>query len=442
MFNYMEQERQLPIQPVNKKHAKPLLGLVALFLAAAFLMGGLGGFLGGIISQTMGNMFFVKESAKEIVKSDGSADSGLQEGFIASLADSVFGTDLNKFKNEIEDLKKEISDIKKNGFGKLKEEESVTIDIVQKASQSVVSIKVTKAFGGFGVQEISRGTGFFVSADGLIVTNRHVAGDFDASYLITTNTGDEYNAVLIDMDTIYDLAVLKINGENPFPYLTFSDEQVKKGQTVIAVGNTLGEYPNTVTRGIVSGIGRTVVAGDGRGSSSQIFGAIQTDAAINQGNSGGPLLNLDGKVVGINTAVSSQGESVAFAIPATEANIVVNSVNKYGRIARPFLGVFARIITPEFARVYGLPKDYGELIFSDDPRIMPVVPASPAEKAGLKAGDIILEVDGVKLTQEVRLPQIIAQKEVGATVTLHIDRDGAEMDIKATLEERQKDTFK
>jgi S1-C subfamily serine protease len=374
---------------------------LALLLFFALVVSGLSGMVGGVLAYKLGN-FFVVETPP--------APFTLKQ-------DSLF-----------------------EGINELKSEEQATIALVNKATPAVVSIMVSRTLPR-GITEVAQGTGFFVAKDGLLLTNRHVANDQSLTYSIATLNGDRYSAKLVDFDTVNDLAILKVEATQTFAFLEFAKTPVQKGQSVIAVGNSLGEYPNTVTRGIVSGIGRTVVAGDGRGASSQIFGAIQTDAAINQGNSGGPLLNLDGEVVGINTAVSLEGQAIAFAIPGQEGRIVVESVQKSGRIMRPFLGVFVRLVTPQYAKFANLTRDSGELILSEDPRFPPIVQGSPAEKAGLAPGDIIFEVNEKKLNENFRLPQAIAEYAVGEKITLKVDRAGKERAFNVVLDERKKELF-
>ncbi len=232
-------------------------------------------------------------------------------------------------------------------------EDSDTVNVVKQASPAVVSVIISKdlnkvpgygfdpsnsdpsfPFFGFGgknqrssspnVQEVGAGTGFFVSSDGLILTNKHVVNDENASYTVLTTDGKSYQAQVLSRDPINDLAILKITISNAPTLGLIDSNQIQIGQHVIAIGNSLGQYQNTVTSGIVSGIGRSITAG-GREGSEQLEGVIQTDAAINPGNSGGPLLNLAGQVIGINTAVDQQGQSVGFAIPANDARLALES---------------------------------------------------------------------------------------------------------------------
>ncbi|MBI2637029.1 MAG: trypsin-like peptidase domain-containing protein [Parcubacteria group bacterium] len=345
-------------------------------------------------------------------------------------------------------------------------EDSATVDVVAQATRAVVSIVVTQdlsklynqtgpgsPFGdpfffsfpfGFqtppsGKQEVGGGTGFIITTDGLIVTNRHVVDQAEAEYTVITNDGTQYEAEVLARDTVNDVAILKIQADN-LPVLDLGDsESVKIGQTVIAIGNSLGEFSNTVTKGVVSGINRRVVAGNSRGSSEVIEEAIQTDAAINPGNSGGPLLDLFGKVIGVNTAVSQEGQLIGFAIPINEVKSAIASVREFGRIVRPFLGVRYVIISPEFAEANNIAGvDHGALIVRGDSRTdLAVIPGSPADKAGLVENDIILEVNGEKVTQERGLAKILSRYKPSDTVTLKVFRKSEEIEVSATLVEQQ-----
>jgi len=258
-------------------------------------------------------------------------------------------------------------------------------------------------------QEVGGGTGFVISAkDGLILTNKHVVNDEEADYTVVNNNGEKYEAEILARDPFNDIAVLKIKAENLHEIKLGNSDNIKLGQTVIAIGNALGEYRNTVTKGVVSGISRRIVAGDNRGSSEVLEDVIQTDAAINFGNSGGPLINLDGEVIGINTAINRQGQLIGFSIPINQAKQVIQNVKEYGRIVRPFLGVRYIILNKEIAKENNLPYNYGALIVRGEKRTdLAIIPGSPANKAGLVENDIILEVAGQKIDRNHSLSKEI-----------------------------------
>ena len=287
-----------------------------------------------------------------------------------------------------------------------------------------------------GLQEIGAGSGFFISADGLIVTNKHVVSDETASYTVLTQDGKKYDAKVLSRDPVNDLAIVKIDIQKA-PFLHLADSlKLQVGQRVIAIGNSLGQYQNTVTSGIVSGIGRKIEAGDETGSSESLSNVIQTDAAINPGNSGGPLLDIMGNVVGINTAIDQQGQLVGFAIPSNEINKAVSSFRKNGKITRAYLGVRYIILTADIATQEKLPKDYGALIVRGQTRNdLAVIPGSPADKAGLIENDIIEEVNGTKVDQDHTLSDLLNQFNVSDSVTLKIYDKGNEKTIKVILGE-------
>jgi serine protease Do len=284
-------------------------------------------------------------------------------------------------------------------------------------------------------QDVGGGSGFIISPDGLIVTNRHVVDDASATYTVVLADGSKHDAKVLARDTAIDLALIKIDGKN-LPTLSLGDsDSLQLGDTVVAIGNALGEFSNSVTRGIVSGINRTITAGD-MGGSEVIDQAIQTDAAINPGNSGGPLLNLAGQVVGVNTAVSQQGQSVGFAIPINIAKQSIESVQKFGRIIRPYLGVRYVIINTDMSKQNQLPFSYGALVSrGTDPGQVAVVPGSPADKAGIMENDILLEADGVKIDADHTLVSAIVKKKVGDTISLKIYHKGDTKTVTVTLAE-------
>jgi serine protease Do len=287
------------------------------------------------------------------------------------------------------------------------------------------------------LQQVGGGSGFIISSDGLILTNKHVVSDAGASYSVLTNDGKTYTAKVLARDPDQDLAVLKINATG-LPTVSLGDSNgLQLGQSAIAIGNTLGEYSNTVSVGVISGLARTVTAAaPDTDAEETIDGVIQTDAAINPGNSGGPLIDLRGDVIGINTAVASDAQSVGFAIPIDQAKSAINSVEATGQIQAPFLGVRYEDVTADLATAKKLVISYGALVTGAGTGQAAVQANSPAEKAGLKTGDIIESVDGQKLDANHELGNIINQHNVGDTVTLVVNRAGTEITLQATLVKR------
>lgn len=347
------------------------------------------------------------------------------------------------------------------------EEESATIDVVRRSSPAVVSIVVRKEiargnvfpfddFLEFGMpfipsiprsapqgepgekQQVGGGSGFIVTSDGYILTNRHVVTDSSADYAVVLSDDRELPAKVLAKDPLNDLAVLKIDaGVGALPVLELGDsDQIQTGETVIAIGYALSEFRNTVTKGVISGVNRRVVAGDQRGSSEVIQEAIQTDAAINPGNSGGPLLNLRGQVIGVNTAVSREGQLIGFAIPINVAKHAVESVIRDGKIVRPWLGVRYLVITERLAKQQQLPVTTGALVVrGSTPSDLAVVPGSPADNGGVRESDIITEVDGERIDEDHPLANRIARKKPGERVRLTVLRQGKQKQIEVTLGE-------
>jgi len=288
---------------------------------------------------------------------------------------------------------------------------------------------------GKELQEVGGGTGFIVSSDGLVVTNRHVVADKDAEYTVMTNDGKKYPAPVLARDPIQDIAVLKISADNLPTINLGNSDNVRIGQTVIAIGNALGEFRNTVSVGVVSGLARSVSAAS-RGSVEHLEEVIQTDAAINLGNSGGPLLNLYGQVVGMNTAMAIGAENIGFAIPVNKVKKVITDIQEKGKISYPFLGVRYILIDESIAEKNNLPVDYGALVArGDSPGEVAVMPGSGADRAGIVENDIILEVDGEKITGENTLSKLILKHDVGDKVILKILHRGEEKIIEAELDE-------
>lgn len=346
--------------------------------------------------------------------------------------------------------------------------QSATIpDVVESAIPAVVSIVISadvpvieryfeqyNPFGGlfgenFGFEvprqrsigtekrEIGGGTGFFVSPDGYIVTNRHVVDTENAEYSVVTNDEKTYEVEIIAKDPTLDIAILKVKSDETFPYLEFGDvSSVRLGSTAIAIGNALAEFPNSVSVGVISGLSRNIVAGNSTGFTESLEEVIQTDAAINQGNSGGPLLNLNGRVIGVNVAVAGNSENIGFALPVDSVKNVYQSVKEHGEIVRPFVGVRYIQIDQTLAKENNLEYDYGILIIRGETREeLAVIPGSAADKAGLEENDIILEIDNVKLDGSHSFANTIRTYQVGDTIQLKILHDGEEKTVSLTLEQ-------
>jgi len=411
--------------------------------------------------------------------------------FISAIFGFVFGTisgnyfyseirdEFSKFNIQLPELKiseKEKPVEKEPVYLPQTSQEEAVIKVVKEVSPAVVSIIITKDlpvfeeyyispfeefFGqpffefkipqykqkGTQKQEIGGGTGFIISEDGMILTNGHVVSDKDADYTVLTNDGKKYPAKVLARDSIRDLAVMKIEGEKTidnqgklnlksFPPLKLGDsDKLQIGQTVIAIGNALGEFRNTVSVGVISGLGRTVTASGG-GMIETLEDVIQTDAAINRGNSGGPILNLKGEVIGVNFAMAEAAENIGFAIPINKAKKDIEQVKTSGKIVYPFLGVRYVLINEEIQKENNLPVDYGAWVQKGTGGETAIFPGSAAEKVGLKEGDIILEFNGEKITLENTLAKIIMKYNPGDKMDLKILREGKEKIFEVTLEER------
>jgi len=287
-------------------------------------------------------------------------------------------------------------------------------------------------------QEVGGGSGFIISSDGMILTNKHVVDIQGVDYAVLTNDGQKYPAKILAEDPVQDIAIIKIDKIGLPVVKIGSSDKIKIGQTAIAIGNALGEFRNTVSVGVISGLSRSVVASSGFGSQAeQLDNVIQTDAAINPGNSGGPLLNLSGEVVGINVAVAQGAQNVGFALPINLAARDISQVVKQGKITYPFLGVRYVLVTPAVKQQYNLSVDYGALIIKgQNPGETAVTSGSPAEKAGIQENDIILAVDGQKITSDNALAKMIQNYNVGDTISLKILSKGQEKTVRVILSER------
>lgn len=321
------------------------------------------------------------------------------------------------------------------------EEESVVISVVEKVSPSVVSIAVENRqlfdpFFGFSVpleKQSGIGTGFVVSRDGLILTNKHVVSSDAEKYIVVTTDKNgnkkeyEVQKITRDPSPLNDMALVKIDANDLVPLELGDSDKLKVGQKVIAIGNALGRFENTVTVGVVSGLGRGVSPIDpSTGVAENLEDLVQTDAAINPGNSGGPLVNSAGQVIGINTAIA-EAQNIGFAIKINVAKLLIDEFNASGgKISRPLIGVSYRHISKDAALLNEVPE--GELV-------QQVVAGSGAAKAGIKVGDIITQIDGQKLTDENSLAKAIRNKKVGDNVKLRVYREGQTIDVSVTLGE-------
>lgn len=307
----------------------------------------------------------------------------------------------------------------------------------QNLGPSPFRFRVRRPSGEVEEREVGGGTGFVVDADGLILTNRHVVADQAADYTVLLNQGEKVPARVLARDPVLDLAILKVE-KRGLPTLAFGDsDALRVGQTVIAIGNALGEFRNTVSVGVVSGLGRQITAGnEASGQAETLDHVIQTDAAINPGNSGGPLLSLAGEVIGINTAIAGGAENIGFALPSAEAARVLDDVRAHGRIIRPFLGVRYLLITPALARANGLPVDHGALVLRGEATGAPAVaPGSAADRAGIRENDILLEFDGQRIDADRSLASLIRRKRAGDRVRLTVLSGGRERTVDVTLGE-------
>ncbi len=280
--------------------------------------------------------------------------------------------------------------------------------------------------------ETGEGTGFIISSSGIIITNRHVVLDEKAEYKVFLSNGKKYDAEILARDPVYDLAVLKIEGEG-FNTIKIGDsDSIRIGQTAIAIGNALGEFHNTVSVGVISGVGRRIIA-QGGPMIDILDDVIQTDAAINLGNSGGPLLNLNGQVIGINTAMAVRAEGIGFAIPINKVKRAIEGVLSDGSITYPFLGVRYIIIDDIVQKENDLEVNYGALLVSGQPGESAIEKGTGAHRAGLQEADIILKIDDKKISTENPLGRIIMEYYPQDEIELLILRQGKEKRIKAVL---------
>lgn len=353
-------------------------------------------------------------------------------------------------------------------------EESLTIDAIEKVNPSVVSIVVSKQLAalrrptglfdlfapGLGFespqyydnefkregpkQKIGGGTGFLISSDGLVLTNKHVIDDSSADYSVVLADGEEMYAKVLSKDPLNDIAFIQLYTDEDMDTKPTdlavvnlgNSDQLSVGSKVIAIGNALSEFDNTTTSGIISGLGRSITAASGMGGASKLSNLLQTDASINPGNSGGPLVNLNGEVIGINTAIAQSANGIGFAIPINEAKNLVETVIEFGKIIRPMLGVRYVEITPTIAEQMDLDVEYGAFLQDDIASgTLAVVNGGPADKAGLRSGDIILEIDDFAIDDKNTLQRIISRFKPNQDVNVLVFRDDTKLVIPVQLGE-------
>ncbi len=321
-----------------------------------------------------------------------------------------------------------------DGNAVVSQDEENIASVASKVGPSVVSILTkgqTQSIFGTQTQE-GAGSGIIISSDGYILTNKHVVSGSDQLAVVTSDGTVYDNVKVLGTDPLNDLAFLKVDGVNNLAAATFGDSSsVRIGQKVVAIGNSLGEYQNTVTSGIISGTGRPVSAQEGN-SVENLTDLLQTDAAINPGNSGGPLVNLSGQVIGINTAIAADAQSIGFSIPINSAKGIIKNLMKTGKVQRAYLGVNYVSITPELAKQYSLPLKQGAYVASSEGSA--VISGGPADKAGIKDKDIITKVGDLEVGSRGSVSSLVAEYTIGDKVPLTIYRDGKTMTVTVALE--------
>ena len=318
----------------------------------------------------------------------------------------------------------------------ISQKEADLAELVEKTSPTVVSIVTSQVSGqGFFQQEVEgAGTGIVISEDGYILTNKHVISEARSVQVVMSDGTRHSDVTVVGSDPLNDIAFLKIKNVSDLKVATLGDSgAMRVGQDVIAIGNSLGQYQNTVTSGIVSGLGRPVTAASSELNSrvESLTDLLQTDAAINPGNSGGPLINSAGQVVGINTAIAADAQGIGFAIPINAAKGMIRGVIANGKVEKAYLGVQYVAITPDVRTQYKLSVDQGALVRSGSGSA--VESNGPADKAGIKDGDIITKVNEKYVGKQGGLGSLVAEFMPGEKVTLTIIRDGKEQQKTLTL---------
>lgn len=366
-------------------------------------------------------------------RSRGSVKSGILWflAFVLIVLFTAFYSNKN-FIEDVLDLKGRSGDsVREVLRNEIVEEESTVIDVIDTVSPGVVSVVVKTVgydlfSGPFSVED-GVGTGFIVDSAGVVVTNSHVVDQEDGEYSIVLKDGTTYEVNKVHLDQLTDLAILEIEATG-LPTISLGDsDNLRVGQTAIAIGNALGKFDNTVTVGVVSGIARELTATSSFGSDPKTYeSVIQTDAALNPGNSGGPLLNSAAQVIGINVATTVGAENIGFAIPVNTLKPLLESFLQEGRIVRPYLGVAYTVITEDVATVKRLPE--GAFV-------QQVLRDSPADKAGIKTGDIISKLDGVEVNEGSSISTIVNKRKVGDSIEVELDRGGDILTLTVDLSE-------
>jgi serine protease Do len=385
-----------------------------------------------------------KESEKEVVKKEKKRECKLSQFahlkafgiaflfFVTIIGSLLFMLVLIKYSSPVQDwVLDEEEKVEQGTQITITQEEDVIIKVVEEVSPSVASIAVSQLTlrGGEGVvDEISNiGTGFIVDPNGIIITNQHVVSDTQATYKVTTSDGDEYDIVEILRDDNSDIALLKVDATDLTCVKLGDSESLLVGQTVIAIGTPLGEYAGSVTTGVISGLNRSVRTSSGWfGATTKIYEqVIQTDAAVNPGNSGGPLISTEGKVIGVNFATTANADNISFALPINAVKKRLDEYRTYGKFIKPYLGISYQMIS-EYEAAYYQDVVAGALVVSVDPN-------GPASKVDIQRGDIITKIEGEELEQS--LGYTIQSFEVGQEISLEIWRAGEIKTVKVTLEE-------
>lgn len=348
-------------------------------------------------------------------------------------------------------------------------QENILVKTIKKVMPAVVSVVIAKSlkdlekelatnqvpllpFGGpqikipeedidkRGMVRVGGGSGFLVESNGIIVTNKHVVADKDAEYTILTNDGKKHAVGVLARDPMDDIALLKIDVTGAPVVALGNSSTLELGQSVLAIGNALGLFRNTVSYGIISGLSRSISAqADPRAPMQEMRGLIQTDAAINPGNSGGPLVDMDGNAIGINAAIVYGAQNMGFTIPINSVHRDLDDLRKFGRVKRPLLGLRYVTIDENIKDKLELAVDYGALVVGGGHHGVdsPVVPHSPADLAGIKAKDIVLECNGERITKDKTIQDFLENCAVGDTLDLRVRRGAKDLKIKVVLAERK-----